>query len=127
MGALRISDEVLDHLQKLCNPRKFKPGETITVRGESHDNMFFIMSGWVEIRFFEDGEETTPLRIGEKSALGEIGFLSGENAIATAVAVTFVSALELDQATLEQLRLQNPDAAQEFSEYLSATIDKRLQ
>ena len=127
MSTIRVSDEILDHLQNLCQLRKFKPGEVVTVKGESHESMYFILSGWVDIRFFEDGEETTPLRLGEKSALGEMSFLSGECAVATAVAVTFVNALELDHETLERFRAENPRAAEEFSTYLAATVDKRLR
>ena len=56
-----------------------------------------------------------------------MGFLSGENAIATAVAVSPVTALELDQNALDKLEARNPEAAAEFSEYLANTIDKRLQ
>jgi len=127
MGAVRIGDEVLGELEQLCKQRQFRPGETITVKGEQHATMYLILSGWVEIQFFDADGETSSLRVGERSALGEMGFLSGENAVATAVAVGSVTALELDQNTLNSLEAKNPRAAAEFSNYLAKTIDKRLQ
>ena len=127
MGAVRISDDVLGELEQICEQRQFSPGEKITVKGEQHKSMFFILTGWVEIRFLEERSETCSLRVGERSALGEMGFLSGEDAVATAVAVSAVTALELDQNTLNKLEAKNPQAAAEFSQYLVNTIDKRLQ
>ena len=126
MSAVRLSDEVLDELELICQQRGFKPGEKITVKGEHRKSMFFILTGWVDIRFFEQGAASS-LRVGERSALGEMGFLTGENAVATAVAVGAVTALELDKNTLEALEAKNPQAASEFSRYLTDTIDKRLQ
>lgn len=127
MAAVRLTDEVLEELERICERRKFSPGEEITVKGERHKDMFFILSGWVEIRFLDDRSESCSLRVGERSALGEMGFLSGENAIATAVAVGEVTTLELDETTIDKLEAINPDAAAEFSSYLVNTIDKRLQ
>ncbi len=127
MGAVRLSDDVLEELERICRRRKFSPGEEITVKGERHKDMFFILSGWVEIRFLEDRSESCSLRVGERSALGEMGFLSGENAIATAVAVGEVTALKVDETSMGKLEAINPEAADEFSNYLINTVDKRLQ
>lgn len=127
MGAVRLSDEVLSELEQICERRQFGPGETITVKGEKHKSMFFILTGWVQIRFLEDRSEVCSLRVGERSVLGEMGFLSGKNAVATAQAVSPVTALELDQNSLDQLEARNPRAATEFLQYLASTIDRRLQ
>jgi CRP-like cAMP-binding protein len=56
-----------------------------------------------------------------------MGFLSGEHAVATAVAVSPVTALALDQNALDKLEARNPQAAAEFSDYLASTIDTRLR
>ena len=127
MSAVRLSDEVLDELENICEQCRFKPGEKITVKGERHKSMFFILSGWVDIRFFEEDSGTSSLRVGERSALGEMGFLSGKDAVATAVAVGAVTALELDKNRLDELEAKNPHAAAEFSQYLASTIDRRLR
>ncbi len=127
MSAVRLSDETLEHLKGICEIRKFKPGEKVTVRGKHSGKMFFVLSGWVDIRFFEKGGGGASLRVGERSALGEMGFLSGKKAVATAVAVNVVSALELDENTFATLREISSDAADELSQYLAATIDRRLQ
>lgn len=127
MGSVRLSDEVLSELEQICGRRQFGLGETITVKGEKHDSMFFILSGWVQIRFLEDRSEACSLRVGERSVLGEMGFLSGKDAVATAQAVSPVTALELDQDALDALKARNPQAATELSEYLTNTIDQRLQ
>jgi CRP-like cAMP-binding protein len=127
MSAVRLSDEVLDELYQICTRRQFRPGEKITVKGERPKAMFFILDGWVDIRFYEDSGGTTSLRVGEKSALGEMSFLSGKRAVATAVAVCAVTALELDKDTLDALEAKNPQAASEFSRYLANTVDRRLQ
>ena len=127
MSAVRLNDEVLNELQQICKQRQFKPGEEITVKGEQLKSMYFILTGWVDIRFFEDGGGTSSLRVGERSALGEMSFLTGKSAVATAVAVSAVTALELDQDALNRLKAKNPQAASEFSNYLTNTIDKRLQ
>ncbi len=127
MSAIRLNEEVLDELQGICKQRQFKPGEKITVKGEQLESMYFILSGWVDIRFFEDEGSTSTLRVGERSALGEMSFLTGKSAVATAVAVSAVTALELDQKALDQLENNNSRAASEFSNYLGNTIDKRLQ
>ena len=127
MGAVRLSDDVLGELEQICERRQFSLGETITVKGEKHESMFFILTGWVQIRFLEKRSEISSLRVGERAVLGEMGFLSGENAVATAVAVSPVTALELDQNALDKLEARNPQAAAEFSDYLVKTIDRRLQ
>ncbi|MCP4935659.1 MAG: hypothetical protein GY927_15985 [bacterium] len=56
-----------------------------------------------------------------------MSFLSGNSAVATAVAVSAVTALELDQNALDKLQTKNPQAADEFANYLTKTIDKRLR
>ncbi len=127
MGAVRLSDKLLRELEQICKHRDFAPGEKMTIKGEEHKSMFFILSGWVDIRFLNERSEAQSLRVGERSALGEMGFLSGENAVATAVAVGAVSALELEPNTIRKLEARNPAAAAEFSEYLAQTIDKRLR
>ena len=45
MAAVRISDEVLGELEQICEQRQFNPGEVITVKGEQHKSMFFILTG----------------------------------------------------------------------------------
>ncbi len=127
MSAVRLNDEVLNELLQICKQRQFKPGEKITVKGELPQNMYFILAGWVDIRFFEDGGGASSLRVGERSALGEMSFLSGKSAVATAVAVSAVTALELDQNALDKLEAKNPQAADKFANYLTKTIDKRLR
>ena len=127
MGAVRLSDDVLSELEQICERREFNWGETITVKGEKHKSMFFILTGWVQIQFLETRSESSSLRVGERAVLGEMGFLSGEGAVATAVAMSPVTALELDQNALDELEARNPQAAAEFSEYLADTIDRRLR
>ncbi len=127
MDAIRISDEVLAELEQICEQHQFNPGEEITVKGEHHNSMFFILAGWVEIKFLDDRNEACSLRVGERSPLGEMGFLSGKYAIATAVATSFVTALEITRESTAKLEAKNPELAKEFSRYLIATIDKRLQ
>lgn len=126
MAAERLSDDILSELEQICERRQFHLGETITVKGEKHDAMYFILTGWVQIEFLEARSGTSTLRVGERSVLGEMGFLSGENAVATAMAVSPVTALEVDNRALEQLEARNPQAAAEFSDYLAKTIDSRL-
>ncbi len=127
MGAVRLSDDVLGELEQICERRQFNLGETITVKGEKHKSMFFILTGWVQIRFLDNRSESSSLRVGERAILGEMGFLSGENAVATAVAVSPVTALELDREALDRLEARKPQAAAEFSDYLVNTIDGRLR
>ncbi|MCC2113018.1 MAG: cyclic nucleotide-binding domain-containing protein [Hyphomicrobiales bacterium] len=127
MAAVRLSDDVLNELEQLCERRKFKVGETITTKGDKHKSMFFILSGWVQIWFLDDGGDTHSLRVGERSILGEMGFLSGKSAVATANVVSPVTALELDQETLDRLEEKNPQAAAELSLYLTNTVDRRLR
>ncbi len=127
MTAVRLSDDVLSELEQICERRQFSMDETITVKGEKHKSMFFILSGWVQIRFLEDRSEAHSLRVGERSIIGEMAFLSGENAVATAEVVSPVTALELNQNTLDELQARNPQAAAELTDYLTSTIDRRLQ
>jgi CRP-like cAMP-binding protein len=127
MSAVRLNDNVLVELEQICELRQFKPGEQITVQGEHHECMFFILTGWVDIRFHDGSGATSSLRVGERSALGEMGFLTGKSAGATAVAVSAVTAYELDSEALKKLEVQNPSAADEFSLYLTKTIDNRLK
>jgi CRP-like cAMP-binding protein len=127
MGAVRLSNDVLSELEQICERREFNWGETITVKGEKHKSMFFILTGWVQINFLDERSELSSLRVGERAVLGEMGFLSGKNAVATASAASPVTALELDQSALDKLAARNPQAAAEFSEYLANTIDSRLR
>ncbi len=127
MCAMRLGDDTLKELEQICERRVFGRGETITVKGEKHESMFFLLSGWVEIRFLDDRSEACSLRVGERSVLGEMGYLSGENAVATAVVVSPVTALELDRGAMDTLASRNPQAAEELSRYLADTIDDRLR
>ena len=127
MNAVRLSDGVLELLAGVCEERRFRAGEKVTVAGEHHHSMFFLLSGWVDIRFNEEGGGGPGVRVGERSALGEMGFLSGKKAVASAVAVSAVTALEVDEAAMAKLAAANPEAAREFREYLHDTVDKRLQ
>ncbi len=127
MAAVRLSDDVLRELEQICERRQFNLGETITVKGEKHRSMFFILTGWVQIEFLDDRSEACSLRVGERSILGEMGFLSGDDAVATAEVVSPVTALELNQDTLDELEARNPQAATELSQYLANTIDRRLR
>lgn len=113
--------------------RRFGAGQKITAKGEICNDdetgrtMFFIVSGWVEIRFHEEGGGHSSLQVGENSALGEMSFLSGKASIATAVARGEVFALEVDEPSLQKLKAQNPEASEEFSAFLTATVDRRLR
>ena len=127
MAAVRLSDDVLRELEQICERRQFNMDETITVKGEKHKSMFFILAGWVQIRFLDDRSEAHSLRVGERSIVGEMAFLSGENAVATVEVVSPVTALELNQDTLDDLEARNPKAAAELSQYLANTIDRRLR
>ena len=127
MNAVRLNDEVREMLEAICQKRRFQSGEEITVKGEQHHAMYFILSGWVDIRFLDERNEACSLRVGERSVLGEMGFLSGRDAVATSVAVGPVTALELNQDVFDRLMEENPAAARELSDYLAQTIDKRLQ
>lgn len=127
MCAKRLGDDTLKELEQICERRVFGRGETITVKGEKHESMFFLLSGWVEIRFLDDRSEACSLRVGERSVLGEMGYLSGENAVATAVVVSPVTALELDRRAMDTLESRNPQAAAELTRYLADTVDDRLR
>ena len=57
MGAVRLSDHVQGELEQICERRQFNLGDTITVKGEKHKSMFFILTGWVQIEFLEKRSE----------------------------------------------------------------------
>ena len=67
---------------KLCARATFAPGDELRRKGNHYSDMYLIVAGHVDVLLEQDAE---PIVVGPGSPIGEIGFLRGCRATATAV------------------------------------------
>lgn len=82
----------------------FGQGQTLFRQGEKGGELFFIKTGKVELSVRnEAGESAVVAIVGDKSVLGTMSFLEGDERSASAKALTEVKAVVINQAQREKL------------------------
>ena len=101
----KLSSGALVEIVRALRPRIVPAGAVICRKGETGDQMFFIVEGSVSVA------TPNPVELGAGSFFGEMALISGEPRSATVSATTEVSLLSLYSADFQILSSSNPDIA----------------
>lgn len=112
LPAIRIAE-----IAELLRPRIAAPGEIIVHKDSQADNMFFILSGEVELDTMSD-----PVRLRRGDYFGEIALLFDKPRTATVTATISCQLLVLDRADFHELLERDPHLREE----VMRTAEQRL-
>jgi small-conductance mechanosensitive channel len=105
----------------------YSKGETVIRRGAVGDSMFVIAKGSVSIRV-PDVEATNGTKevaqLKDGAVFGEMALLTGESRTADVVALTDVTAIEIDKHALQPILIDHPELAMELSHKVAERRDK---
>ena len=107
----------------LCATRQFVAGDELRRKDQHYTDMYLIVDGQVDVRLSPGAD---PIRVGPGFPVGEIGFLKGCRATATAVAREPTTALVLDDDTLWRIEREDPMLAVFLLRALAATAESRI-
>ena len=112
-------------LRSLCKQVHFRPGDVLRQKGRYYTDMYLILSGSVEVDF-EAGSGAGKTAVSSTGLpIGEIGFLRGCPATATATAVSATDALAIDDCVLTRLEHEQPAWAAKLFRHLAETAEER--
>ena len=96
-----MNDIEFSILSQFGVPRGFQSGELVFRKGDASCEMYFIVSGSVDLKFEGDREDKT---VGAKEYFGELSFVVGRNyRSATAIAAKPLKLTALDQTAFDRL------------------------
>lgn len=125
MDAANVKAEELEArlVPRLCTGATFAPGEALRRKDNHYSDMYLIVKGQVDVLLDRDAE---PIVVGPGSPIGEIGFLRGCRATATAIARDETRALVLDDVTLWRIEREEPKLAVALLRALASIAEHRL-
>ena len=101
----KLGPAVLVEIVRALRPRIVPAGAVVCRKGETGDQMFFIVEGRVSVAI------PNPVELGPGSFFGEMALISGEPRTATVSAATAVSLLSLHSADFQMLCSSSPEIA----------------
>ncbi|WFU01083.1 cyclic nucleotide-binding domain-containing protein [Rhizobium sp. CB3171] len=101
----KLGSAALIEIVRALRPRVVPAGTAICRKGDTGDQMFFIVEGRVSVA------TPHPVELGSGSFFGEMALISGEPRSATVSAVTEVSLLSLYSADFQMLSSSSPEIA----------------
>ena len=101
---------------------RFDPGEVLTRQGEPVQNLMYLADGVVKV---ETGDRIVAV-LGPGDYLGELSFLSGNPATATATVVKPVRILGFDQAKLKEAIQADPQLRRTLESALNRNLAGKL-
>ena len=115
----------LDRLQSFCRQLAFDAGEVLRQKGQHYKDMYLISTGCVEVDREASANAAEPTVSEPGSPIGEIAFLRGCAATATVTAKTPGTALVIDDPTLAQIELKQPELAAQLLQRLGGIAEER--
>jgi CRP/FNR family transcriptional regulator len=115
-------------LADLFEPRDWHRGETLFAEGEPCQTLYFILKG--EIKIFKKDKNRQYKEIatvGDRSVLGEMGFLERSLRSATAIAEQPSQGISLQHAAFERLCESDPQVAIKLLKKLNRLMALRLR
>ena len=103
----KLNEKEKEQLTEVVEQKQFGKGDTIMQEGRNGGELFLIRSGSVAILRNIKGQRQRLSTVGEGDLLGEITFLTGEPATATAEALESVTLYRLSQPGFSKLMLGN--------------------
>jgi voltage-gated potassium channel len=101
----KLGSGALIEIVRALRPRVVPAGAIICRKGETGDQMFFIVEGRVSVA------TPNPVELGTGSFFGEMALISGEPRSATVSAATEVSLLSLYSSDFQMLSSSSPEIA----------------
>jgi len=102
----KLGSPELVSIVRALRPRNLSAGAVICRKGETGDQMFFIVEGRVSVA------TATPVELGAGSFFGEMALVTGEPRSATVSAATAVSLLSLHSVDFQMLSSSSPEIAE---------------
>lgn len=91
-------------------PRHFTRGQTIFLRGDPGEHIYWLTSGFVAVELVQSsGRRSLLARMGPGEVLGEIALLDGKARSADATATTDVSAVMIDRRVIMRHLVDKPE------------------
>uniref|UniRef100_A0A0D9WGU4 Potassium channel n=1 Tax=Leersia perrieri TaxID=77586 RepID=A0A0D9WGU4_9ORYZ len=104
-----VSREVLLLMVTNMKPEYIPPKEDVIVQNESPDDVYIVVSGEVEVIYFNGESEQVVATLGTKDIFGEVSALSGRPQSFTFRTRTLSQLLRLRQATLKEAMQSKPE------------------
>jgi len=114
----------IEPLKPFCRELHFEPGAVLRERGKHYRDMYLIAKGQVDVEIRHLGA-AGPASGGTGTPIGEIGFLRGTAAMATVTARSEVTALVIDDATIEWLERDEPATTAQLYRRLAKIAEER--
>ena len=102
----KLGSAELVGIVRALRPRNLAAGAVICRKGETGDQMFFIVEGHVSVA------TPSPVELGPGTFFGEMALITGEPRSATVVASSAVSLLSLHSLDFQVLSSRNPEIAE---------------
>ena len=102
----KLGPAVLVEIVRALRPRSVPSGAMICRKGETGDQMFFVVEGRVSVA------TPNPVELGPGAFFGEMALITGEPRMATVSAATAVSLLSLHTADFQMLCSSSPEIAE---------------
>ncbi len=110
-----LTTERIEEVARLLRPRLVQPAKYVVRRGDSGDSMFFITSGFVEVKV-----EPEPVGLGPGDYFGEIALAFESRRTADVVTVDYCQFLELHRDDFH--RCLEPDLIEEVRRVAEARL-----
>lgn len=136
----RLLPEVLDEaltregcriFVEMCEQRRVAAGEALVRQGEPSDEMFFVVSGRVQVLLRLEGDradEAKRLRaFGPGTVVGEMGFYSGEPRSADILAEKETEVLCVTRERMAEIEEVHPALARSIHRHVINTLAQRLR
>ena len=102
----KLGSPELVGIVRALRPRNLSAGAVICRKGETGDQMFFIVDGHVSVA------AASPVELGPGTFFGEMALVTGEPRSATVVASSAVSLLSLHALDFQLMSSRNPEVAE---------------
>ena len=120
---LQAADQLLNYLER----RLVKQGDCLMRKGDSPDEMFFILSGLFTIQLELPGGKIIRLRtIRGGATVGEIGLYLGTQRTADVVVAQSGEVYRLSAQSLREMREKEPEAASHLHEWIAHLLAERV-
>lgn len=125
-----LSDEMLDTVVELCQPKKFVADNTIVERNSPADNFFLIRNGTVEIiTAASDGSSTDSVvvTLGTGQTFGEMSLVDSGARSATVKAATETDLYEIDSVQFRDLCETDTDLGYQVMKNIAVDLSFKLR
>ena len=102
-------------------------GKPLFIEGQESEEMYYVLSGAVEIIKKAQGKRQRLAIMGEGDIFGELGLITGKGRMASAVALSDADLLVMSEGGLQKLRKKNPEIATKLFHNLFRITTARLR